>query len=111
MSPEANLNAGMSSSARKSALSKSNAVAKNVIPTLACVRLQLAVLVRRELERLAMLAVRASEAELVVVGLLVELAGVERAVGALLQLDRVRSAVLRSVDQVLSPAARSPWWL
>src|SRR6266545_90507 len=50
-----------------------------------------------------MLAVRTPEAELVVVRLLVELARIERAVGALLQLDRVRAALLRRVDQPSRP--------
>ena len=101
ISPDANLNAGTSSSASRSALSKSNAVAKNVIADLARVRQQLAVRVGPELERLAVLAVRAAEAELVVVRLLEEVARVERAVRALLQLDRVRATLLRSVDQTL----------
>src|SRR4029450_7138123 len=62
---------------------------------------QLAIRVGIELECLAMFAVRVAEAQLVVVRLLVELTRVQRAVGALLQLDRVRAALLRSVDQTL----------
>src|SRR5204862_3496745 len=60
---------------------------------------QLAVVVRAQLERLAMFAVGATEAELVVVRLVVELTRVQRTVRALLQLDRIGAALLRRVDQ------------
>src|SRR5205085_2723497 len=61
-------------------------------PSNARVRLELAVLLRRQLERLAVLAVRWPEAELVLVRLVVIRARVERAVRALLELDRVDAA-------------------
>ena len=54
-----------------------------------------------QLERLAVLAVRRAEGVLVVVGRVVERARVERAVVALLELDRVDAALLRRVDQRL----------
>src|SRR5262249_6690497 len=70
-------------------------------PALTCVPHQLPVLVGAELERLTMLAVRVPEAQLVVVRLLVELAGIERPVRALLQLDGVDAALFRGVDEAL----------
>ena len=55
----------------------------------------------RELERFTMLAVRRSEAVLVVVRRVVELSRVEAPVVALLELDRVDAALLRRVDERL----------
>ena len=55
----------------------------------------------RELERVAVLAVRRAEAVLVVVRRVVERARVERLVVALLELDRVRAAAFRGPDQLL----------
>src|SRR5206468_6384052 len=68
---------------------------------LARVAQQLAVRIGTELEGLPMLAVRSSEAELVVVRMVVEVASVLRSVGALLQLDGIDTALLRDVDQAL----------
>ena len=64
-------------------------------------RLQLLVLGPLELERLAVLAVGGAVAVLVLVRLRVGLAGVETAVVALLQLDRVRARLLRRLEQLL----------
>src|SRR5207302_2415014 len=66
-----------------------------------CVTQQFTIVVRIELERLAVLTVRGAETELVLVRLVKELARVERAVRALLQLDRIHAALLRRVDQPL----------
>src|SRR5262249_24453950 len=62
---------------------------------------ELPIVVGAELECLAVLAVRATEAQLVVIGLVVELACVQRTIAALLQLDCVDPAVLGSVDEPL----------
>ena len=71
------------------------------MPDLPRIPLQLDVVVATQLERLAMLAVRRAEAELVVVRLIEELARVQRAVRALLQLDGVRAAVLDDCEHRL----------
>src|SRR5204863_6394157 len=68
---------------------------------LACVRLQLAVRVPIQLERLAVLAIRRAERKLVVVRLVVERACVERPVRAFLELDRVRAPFVRGLNQLL----------
>ena len=67
---------------------------------LAGVGLQLGVLARAELEGLAVLAVGGAEAVLVVVRLVVGRPGVEPAVVALLQLDRVRAGELGLAEQL-----------
>ena len=99
-SPDAILNAGTSSSARRSALDSSNAVAKNDEAEAPRLLAQLDVGVAVELEGLAMGAVRRPEAVLVVVRAVVQLAGVEAAVVALLELDGVHAGVLRGPDQL-----------
>src|SRR5438309_6559686 len=68
---------------------------------LACITLKLAVVVGAELQRLPVLAVRRAERELVVVRLFVVGARVERAVRALLQLDRIRAPLVRGLDELL----------
>ena len=68
---------------------------------LAGARLQLDVGAAIELERLAVRAVRRAEAVLVVVGAVVERAGVQAPVVALLELDRVHARLLREHEQLL----------
>src|SRR6185312_4776658 len=63
--------------------------------------LQLRKIACRQLERLAVLAVRSPEAGLVVVRLIEELARVQSAIRALLQLDGIGPAFLGGVDQLL----------
>ena len=70
-------------------------------PELARAGLQLDVRGTVELERLAVLAVRRTEAALVVVGAVVELAREETAVVALLELDRVDARLLREHEELL----------
>ena len=110
-SPEAILYAGMSRSASNSALAKSKAVAKNVTPSWARVRLQLLVLGAAELERLAVRAVRRPVAVLVLVRPVEELPRVQAAVVALLELDRVRAAVGAASAKSSLHCSSDPWWL
>ncbi len=91
----------MFSAARKSALRMSNAVEKKAMPTRADSACSSSVLGFAELERFPMLAVGGAEAVLVVVRLVEHLAGVERAVVALLQLPRVDATFGRRVEQLL----------
>src|SRR5439155_17985183 len=64
-------------------------------------------LLARELERLAVLAVGRAEGVLVVVRQVEERARVQPAVVALLQLDRVRAALLRRTEQLLRLLVRA----
>ena len=66
---------------------------------LACISQQLAILVRVQLQRFTVLAVRPTEAQLVLVRTIVELAGVERPVRPLLQLDGVHAPLRSGTDQ------------
>ncbi len=100
-SPDAILNAGRSSSWRKSALGSSNTVPKSVIALLTRELAELEPFGGGELERLTVLTVRPAEGVLVVVGRVVERARVELRVVALLQLDRVRAALPRGTHERL----------
>ena len=91
----------MPSSPRKSALGSSNAVPKSVTPSSRENSRSSSQSLGGELERLAVLAVRAAEAVLVVVRRVVQLPRVEAAVVALLELDGVDAALLRRVDECL----------